>query len=340
MVAARCAALPSSHVIRIELDDDHLSRTRLALSPVWELAASLCVLHDDEPPLEHAEWIVRTRRALRGVQLGPVADPFGGRRVIPDFMAPIPDGPSPSIEAELELLRATDPDVVRADIADCYGDDVPPPWDAFLARPRDMVDRLADGMHAYWQAVLADDWPRLRSVLEGDLLGRARALALSGPAAVLEELHPRMRWRPPNIELDKPSEELTLEGRSLVLIPLVFAKSVLIANQSRDQVVALGYQARGTAELAAPEASDGRLDLLLGSGRATVLRALEQPATTTELALRLSYAPSTVSAHLDVLARAGLVDRHRVRRSVFYALNETGRSLVALLGDVPTALSA
>jgi DNA-binding transcriptional ArsR family regulator len=329
-------------VIRIKLNEDDLSRTRLAMSPLWELVASLCVLHDDKPPLEHAEWIVRTRRALRGVQLGPVADPFAGRRVIPDFVAPIPDEPSPDLDAELERMRATDRDVIRADIADCYGDDVPPPWDAFLGRPREMLDRLADGLHVYWETVLADDWPRLRSVLEGDVLGRARSLALSGPEAVLEELHPRMRWRPPTIELDKPFEENQFEGRSLVLIPLVFAKSVLIANQSREQVVALGYQARGTAELGAPEpeGGDGRLDLLLGAGRATVLRALEQPATTTELARRLSYAPSTVSAHLDVLSRAGLIDRHRVRRSVFYGLNATGRSLVALLGDVPSALTA
>jgi DNA-binding transcriptional ArsR family regulator len=329
-------------VIRIKLNENDLSRTRLAMSPLWELVASLCVLHDDKPPLEHAEWIVRTRRALRGVQLGPVADPFGGTRVIPDFVAPIPDEPSPDLDAELERMRATERDVIRADIADCYGDDVPPPWDAFLARPREMLDRLADGLHVYWETVLADEWPRLRSVLEGDVLGRARSLALSGPEAVLEELHPRMRWRPPTIELDKPFEEIQFEGRSLVLIPLVFAKSVLIANQSREQVVALGYQARGTAELAAPEpeGGDGRLDLLLGAGRATVLRALEQPATTTELARRLSYAPSTVSAHLDVLSRAGLIDRHRVRRSVFYGLNATGRSLVALLGDAPAAISA
>jgi DNA-binding transcriptional ArsR family regulator len=326
-------------VIRIELHDDDLSRTRLAMSPLWELVASLCVLHDDKPPLEHADWIVRTRRALLGVELGPVADPFGGTRVLPDFIAPIPDTPSPTLEAELELVRATEPDVVRADIAEFYGDDVPPPWDAFLARPREMVDRLADGLHAYWEAVLADDWPRLRSVLEGDVLGRARSLALSGPEAVLEELHPRIRWRPPIIELDKPFDNLELEGRSLVLIPLVFAKSVLIANQSNGDVVGLGYQARGTGTLAAPDA-DGRLDLLLGAGRATVLRALEQPATTTELARRLSYAPSTVSAHLDVLSRAGLIDRHRVRRSVFYGLNDTGASLVALLADRPQALSA
>ena len=133
-----------------------------------------------------------------------------------------------------------------------------------------------------------------------------------------------------------------LRGRPLVLIPLVFTRSVLMGVSEGQRSVAIGYQARGTAELWAPEAAelDDRLDLLLGHGRATVLRALDRPATTTELARRLSYAPSTVSAHLDVLSRAGLVDRHRVRRSVFYGLNETGTSLVALLADIPEVLSA
>jgi DNA-binding transcriptional ArsR family regulator len=109
--------------------------------------------------------------------------------------------------------------------------------------------------------------------------------------------------------------------------------------------VALGYQARGTAALWTADAADaagfdGRLELLLGHGRAAVLRALDRPATTTDLARRLSYAPSTVSAHLDVLSRAGLVERHRVRRSVFYSLNDTGRAFVVLLADIPAALSA
>jgi DNA-binding transcriptional ArsR family regulator len=109
-----------------------------------------------------------------------------------------------------------------------------------------------------------------------------------------------------------------------------------------DNAVALGYQARGTSALFMPQETsfDGRLELLLGHGRAAVLRALDQPATTTELARRLNYAPSTVSAHLDVLTRGGLLDRHRVRRSVYYGLTETGRSLVTLLMDVPTAVSA
>jgi DNA-binding transcriptional ArsR family regulator len=330
-------------VIRIELTDEDLSHTRLALSPLWELVASLFLLHKPEPPPQHADWIARTRAALQGIDLGPLDPSIPLARFVPDFIAPIPADPLPRVEDEIERVRATDPAVVRAQIGDCWPTAPPPPWDAFAARPREMLDRLAEALHVYWQAALADEWLRLRAVLEGDMLGRARALALSGPAAVLEELHPEIRWRPPLIELHKEGElDLRLEGRALVLVPLVFASGVLIAAEDTNRAIGIGYQARGTAVLAEPHSAgdDRRLELLLGHGRGAVLRALAAPATTTELAQRLSYAPSTVSAHLDVLSRAGLLDRHRVRRSVFYALNATGASLVALLADVPEALSA
>jgi DNA-binding transcriptional ArsR family regulator len=234
---------------------------------------------------------------------------------------------------------------MRADIAECWPDGPPAPWDRFAARPREMAGRLADGLYAYWRATLADDWPRLRAVLEGEVLGRARSLALAGPAAVLDELHPRVRWRAPVLELHKGPDhplDLRLDGRPLVLIPLVFEGSVLVSSSKAAGAIALGYQARGASALweAGEPGPDERLELLFGQGRATVLRALARPATTTDLAARLHYAPSTVSAHLDVLARAGLVERHRVRRRVFYGLNATGTSLLALLADIPAALSA
>jgi DNA-binding transcriptional ArsR family regulator len=343
-VPRRGAALASARVIRIELSETDLGRTRLALSPLWELVASLFWLHRDDPAPEYAPWVEQARRALRGVDLGPLDLGIALPQYVPDFAAPIPTDPLPTLDAEIEAVRATDPAQIRSDIVEYFGDDPPPPWDAFVGRPREMADRLADAMHAYWEATIADDWPRLRAVLEGEMLGRARALALSGASAVLEELHPSLRWRAPAIELFKDKQfELHLEGRPLVLMPLVFARGVLVGVSESQRAVAIGYQARGTSALWAPPEGGGddeRLDLLLGHGRATVLRALERPATTTELARRLSYAPSTVSAHLDVLARAGLVDRHRVRRSVFYGLNETGASLVALLADIPEVLSA
>jgi DNA-binding transcriptional ArsR family regulator len=330
-------------VVRIEVSDEDLSRTRLAISPLWELFASLFMLYTEQPPAEYLPWVKRTRTALRDIDLGPLALANSDHHTIPDFAAPIPKEPLRSLADEIEAVRATEPATVRADIAECWAHDPPAPWDAFVARPREMVDRLADSLAIYWDAAIAEDWPQLRAVLEGEMLGRARALALSGPGAVLEELHPSVRWRQPVIELYKEKEyDMRLEGRPLVLIPLVFARGVLMGESEDENAVALGYQARGTAALWAPEAAsfDGRLELLLGHGRAAVLRALDRPATTTELARRLTYAPSTVSAHLDVLARAGLVERHRVRRSVYYGLNDTGRSLVALLMDVPVALSA
>jgi DNA-binding transcriptional ArsR family regulator len=329
-------------VVRIEVSDDDLSRTRLAISPLWELFASLFMLYTEQPPAEYLPWVQRTRLALRDVDLGPLDLAKSDQHTIPDFAAPIPKAPLRTLAEEIEAVRATDPATVRADVAACW-QDPPPPWDAFVARPREMVDRLADALATYWDAAIGDDWPQLRAVLEGEMLARARALALSGPGAVLEELHPSVRWRQPIIELWKEKEyDLRLAGRPLVLIPLVFARGVLMGESEDENAVALGYQARGTAALWAPQETgfDGRLELLLGHGRAAILRALDRPATTTELARRLSYAPSTVSAHLDVLARGGLVERHRVRRSVYYGLNDTGRSLVALLMDVPVALSA
>jgi DNA-binding transcriptional ArsR family regulator len=308
--------------------------------------ASLFLLHRTEPPTEHRAWVERSRRALAGTDdLGPLDLSVTYAHSCPDFMAPVPLDPLAGVEEEIERVRATDADVIRADIADCWPDGPPPPWDRFAARPREMADRLADGLHAYWHATLADDWPRLRAVLEGEVLGRARSLALAGPAAVLDELHPRVRWRAPVLELHKGPDhplDLWLEGRPLVLIPLVFESSVLVGSPSDATAIAIAYQARGASALWAAEEGtpDERLELLLGQGRAAVLRALARPATTTELAARLHYAPSTVSAHLDVLARAGLVERHRVRRRVFYGLNDTGSSLVGLLTEIPAALSA
>jgi DNA-binding transcriptional ArsR family regulator len=330
-------------VVRIRLSDDELSRTRLAISPLWELFASLFVLHDERPPAEYTEWAAHTRTALRGVELGPLDLSMPLIHQIPDFVAPIPKEPLRNLDDEIEGVRGADPAEVRSDIAALWGDDPPPPWDAFVARPRELADRLADALHTYWDVAMADDWSRLRAVLEGEMLGRARALALSGPGAVLDELHPSIRWRAPVIELYKEKEyDMRLEGRVLVLIPLVFARGVMMGESEDQSAIALGYQARGTAALFEPGegAFEGRMELLLGHGRAAVLRALDQPATTTALARRLRYAPSTVSAHLDVLARAGLLERHRVRRSVYYGLNDTGRSFVALLMDVPEALSA
>ena len=74
-------------MIRIELTDEDLGRTRLALSPLWELVASLFWVHKEKPTPEYAPWVARTRRALRGVELGPLDLDITFPRYVPDFAA-------------------------------------------------------------------------------------------------------------------------------------------------------------------------------------------------------------------------------------------------------------
>jgi DNA-binding transcriptional ArsR family regulator len=77
--------------------------------------------------------------------------------------------------------------------------------------------------------------------------------------------------------------------------------------------------------------AEGVLDELVGDTRAAILRALEIPMTTTEVASRLGVTPGAVSQQLAMLRRAGVVDAHRSGRGVYSELTPLGTSLLALL---------
>ncbi|MEV6949814.1 helix-turn-helix domain-containing protein, partial [Streptomyces sp. NPDC051172] len=68
---------------------------------------------------------------------------------------------------------------------------------------------------------------------------------------------------------------------------------------------------------------------LLGRGRAAVLAALDEPATTGALAHRLGLAPSSVSAHLTLLRDAGLLTARRYGHRVLYERTPLGIALVS-----------
>jgi DNA-binding transcriptional ArsR family regulator len=66
---------------------------------------------------------------------------------------------------------------------------------------------------------------------------------------------------------------------------------------------------------------------LLGAPRARLLAALRSPATTSALASRFGVTPGTVSQHLAVLYRGGLVDPRRSGRTVLYQASKLGLAL-------------
>ncbi len=72
------------------------------------------------------------------------------------------------------------------------------------------------------------------------------------------------------------------------------------------------------------------MDELIGGTRAQIIRTLDIPMTTTELAARLGVTPAAVSQQLGVLRRAGVVGAERVGRGVYSRLTPAGKALLGL----------
>jgi DNA-binding transcriptional ArsR family regulator len=72
------------------------------------------------------------------------------------------------------------------------------------------------------------------------------------------------------------------------------------------------------------------LEALIGTQRATLLRALDRPRSVGELAQRMHTVPGGATHHLRRLEAAGLVIRERRGQRVIVELTGRGRGLLAL----------
>src|ERR1039457_4093109 len=191
-----------------------------------------------------------------------------------------------------------------------------------------------DVLAAAWQVLLEPEWPALRAILERDVVYRAGQLASRGWAAALAGLHASLSWHQGRIELSRGSgqEDAELGGRGLLFVPSVFVWPGLALSLDPPWPPALIYPARGVAALwqqptrTRPAAA---LDRLLGAARAAILLALEEPASTTQLAVILGQSIGGIGDHLAVLRDAGLPARARSGRSVLYTRTAAGDALTA-----------
>jgi DNA-binding transcriptional ArsR family regulator len=125
------------------------------------------------------------------------------------------------------------------------------------------------------------------------------------------------------------SRDIDLDGRGLLLIPSVLAWAVW-PRVDPPWDPALTYQPPGVGDLwLHGSAEGGALETLIGRRRATLLRSLEQPTSTTSLARETGWSPGGVSSHLAVLRRNGLVVRRREGREVRYSRTAAGDDLCA-----------
>jgi DNA-binding transcriptional ArsR family regulator len=204
----------------------------------------------------------------------------------------------------------------------------------FLRSPRRAAERLADSLADYWEVALEPHWPRVRALLEADLLYRSRRLTEGGPTVLFADLDPAIHWRDEGLEVDIAyTTEVHLAGRGLLFVPTAFPAHPAAITSSHWQPTVM-YPARGVALLweSGQEPPAEALAAVLGRGRASVLLTLDAPRTTGDVARRLAITPGGASQHLSSLKAAGLVSSNRHGRSVLYARSPLADELVRTAG--------
>jgi DNA-binding transcriptional ArsR family regulator len=323
----------------IEVSRDDLAGCRFAISPVVETNSALRMLTGYDHAGVLRPWVQRMHPRLAPLRR---AEPAVGALISlfrrddnADFLQPPPSGPRASFTDELAVVRATPLSRARAELRrNLAGHRTPPAYARRILDAPDVVDRLADALQATWRALIEPDWPRLRAVLERDIVHRAGRLTAYGWSAALADLHHAVGWSPPGAITirHRDTGRYVLAGRGLLFVPSVFGNLILGVEQ---RPFAMVYRARGVAGFyGAPAAPPGDpLGPLIGPARAAILRALTVPATTSQLAAQLGMSLGNVGGHLAVLRTAGLVERTRTGRSVYYVATPLGDALLS--SDAP-----
>jgi DNA-binding transcriptional ArsR family regulator len=324
-------------MITLHITSDDLVKLRFAYRPLLEIPFSYRVLINPEYQSPHLRWVEEAQRTLHSVNL-----PYLAALVTPDslyiphFLTPTPTNNHGSIEDDLEQLSATPDEVIRRyTLALIEQDGDSEIRRFFVVHPHEAMACLVEELHLYWQRTLAHYWPRMISVLEGDILYRGRLLALEGPGSLVADLHPAMTYQNQQIQIRSNHRshtcdvEFQLEGEGIQLVPLVFS------GERRMQIVPewqprLSFPVRGTGLYSRETRASKPLEQALGAARARVLQILTTPATTGEVAFKARITAGTASVHLSRLTKAGLVEPHRSGVRVYYRLTRRGEELIAL----------
>ena len=308
-------------------------RCRFGISPLWETISAVRVLHGHKHRPLYSPWVAAKAEVAAGLDLHMLRAVQPRAGFTPDFLTPPPKASRARFGTEIARVRSAPLHQVRAELIrsrDELNNPGGPEIDRMLADPAGARERFADEVETAWTTLIEPDWPLISRVLEDDLAYRGQQLTSGGLAELFDDLHPTLTWEDDQLIASRyrePDRELT--GQGLLLVPGVFAWPHLVMVVAPSYQPTVVYPARGAARLwsDAPAPPDP-LAKLLGRTRATLLVALDPPATTSALAAQYGVALATVAEHLAALHAAGLVIRRRTGHQVHYRRTDVGQAVI------------
>jgi hypothetical protein len=321
--------------VNIGLQPEDFACVRFAFSPLWETIAAFRVWMNPHPHPLLVPWRAQVSKALSNTDWSLLAElALVPRGRIPDFICPPPNTPMPVLSDELEVLKSAAEGVVRDELRIALGQSAPDLVQRAFTQTPLFLRQLAGLIGEFWQKAIAPGWSILRARLEGEMLHRARLLVLGGLDDLFRGLHRDVTYRQGRLIIRTGSAWDGKERkRGLLLVPSIFSWPDVFLTVRPPWRTAITYPCRGVADLwseTSPPASQG-LQQLVGPSCARVIANLEVPRTTLEMSAALRLSPAATSEQITKLWSAGVLDRTRVGRRVFYSLNEKGTILLATL---------
>lgn len=311
---------------------------RFTISPVGEMVRLLRALANPSTFVHgaHTAWLAERQAELASLQrdhdVRPLLLVLSARRdYYPDFLTPTPTGPVGDIEAELALIRATARSDIATEIEFCLHNATGVDRDLEQQlRAADAGQRLTDQLAASWGALIAPSWPRLRDLLERDVLYRSGLLARGGLATLFADLAPLITLEDRRLRVDlSTNAKVRLDGCGVCLMPSAFIWPYAVA-MLHERPPALTYPSRGVASLFWDSGGrDVAIAKLIGPTRTEILETVGEPTHTAALARQLNRSPGNIADHLRVLHECGLVARARLGRHVIYSRTALGDALLA-----------
>ena len=307
-------------MLRLRMNLEDLAHIRLGRPRMCELPVSVQAIQQVSHPYQRL-WrsgpAVFPRRARRLLELVPAHGD------VPLFLAPeMVDG----IDEAIDIVQSTPAARIRAEMGA-----VPTStrhrrssWVDDLCRGRvETLRELGTAMRAYHDQVMAPLSLIHTRVVATELSRRSHQLATEGIAAMLNDLHPSIRWRSGLLEVaaGPVCADVDLSGRGLRVMPSVWPRPGVALGWSQPTLVYPIPHAIWLAE--ANTTYDGAV-AALGETRAAVLQTLVQAHTTTTLAGAVSISLSSASAHAAALRRAGLVNSRRDGQAMVHYLTPLG----------------